>query len=210
METRRPDRPLIHASSAITWTQDVDRLANLVAWLADTAPDIVCLQELKAPDEKFPAAAIRAAGYGAVWHGQKSWNSVAILVRGGEPAAGRRGLPGDRTTRTARRSGPRWPVEIPAPVKERLRLDADRSWVVLSEWNEFIWPGPDVRRAPGRRAGAASAIVTRQGGDGSPAKGKREPAPRALRVERGPPPVQAGGGRRPALNENAPPEPSLF
>jgi hypothetical protein len=33
--------------------------------------------------------------------------------------------------------------EIPAQVKERLRLDAERSWVVLSEWNEFIWPGPD-------------------------------------------------------------------
>jgi hypothetical protein len=40
-------------------------------------------------------------------------------------------------------------VEIPARVKERLRLDAERSWIVLAEWNEFIWPGPDVRRAPG-------------------------------------------------------------
>ena len=39
-------------------------------------------------------------------------------------------------------------VEIPAKVKERLRLDAARSWVVLSEWNEFVWPGPDLRRAP--------------------------------------------------------------
>ena len=58
-------------------------------------PDIVCLQELKAPDEKFPAAALRAAGYGAVWHGQKSWNGVAILARGAEPVETRRGLPGD-------------------------------------------------------------------------------------------------------------------
>jgi exodeoxyribonuclease III len=48
------------------------RLANLLDWLRDTAPDIACLQELKAPDEKFPAAAIRTAGYGAVWHGQKA------------------------------------------------------------------------------------------------------------------------------------------
>ena len=47
------------------------RLGNLLDWLRDTAPDIACLQELKAPDEKFPAAAIRTAGYGAVWHGQK-------------------------------------------------------------------------------------------------------------------------------------------
>lgn len=47
-------------------------------------------------------------------------------------------------------------VEIPAPVKERLGLDADRSWVVLSEWNEFIWPGPDLRRAPGGDASSAA------------------------------------------------------
>jgi hypothetical protein len=40
-------------------------------------------------------------------------------------------------------------VEIPAKVKQRLRLDDARSWVVLSEWNEFIWPGPDLRRVPG-------------------------------------------------------------
>ena len=71
------------------------RLANLVRWLADQQPDIVCLQELKAPDDKFPLAAINNAGYGAVWHGQKSWNGVAILSRGQEPKLIRRGLPGD-------------------------------------------------------------------------------------------------------------------
>jgi exodeoxyribonuclease-3 len=71
------------------------RLANLLRWLQEAAPDIVCLQELKAPDDKFPAAALRAAGYGAVWHGQKSWNGVAILARGAEPVETRRGLPGD-------------------------------------------------------------------------------------------------------------------
>jgi exodeoxyribonuclease III len=71
------------------------RLPNLVAWLESAAPDIVCLQELKTPDDRFPAAAIRAAGYGAIWHGQKSWNGVAILARGTEPAETRRGLPGD-------------------------------------------------------------------------------------------------------------------
>jgi hypothetical protein len=71
------------------------RLANWVGWLQEAAPDIVCLQELKAPDDNFPAAAIRAVGYGAVWHGQKSWNGVAILARGGEPVETRRGLPGD-------------------------------------------------------------------------------------------------------------------
>lgn len=71
------------------------RLANLLGWLEQAAPDIVCLQELKAPDEKFPATALRDAGYGGVWYGQKSWNGVAILARGGEPVETRRGLPGD-------------------------------------------------------------------------------------------------------------------
>ena len=59
------------------------RLANLLGWLQEAAPDIVCLQELKAPDEKFPAAALRAAGYGAVWHGQKSWNGDIEAAIGG-------------------------------------------------------------------------------------------------------------------------------
>jgi exodeoxyribonuclease-3 len=67
----------------------------LLRWLAETQPDVVCLQELKAPQEKFPEAAIRDAGYGAIWHGQKSYNGVAILARGREPHETRRGLPGD-------------------------------------------------------------------------------------------------------------------
>jgi exodeoxyribonuclease III len=72
------------------------RLPVLLRWLAETQPDIVCLQELKAPDDRFPAAAIEAAGYGAIWHGQKSWNGVAILAR--VPltmAETQRGLPDD-------------------------------------------------------------------------------------------------------------------
>ena len=71
------------------------RLPVLLRWLEETAPDIVCLQELKAPDERFPAAAIEGAGYEAIWHGQKSWNGVAILSRVGTPIETRRGLPGD-------------------------------------------------------------------------------------------------------------------
>ncbi len=71
------------------------RLPVLLAWLEATSPDVVCLQELKAPDEKFPEAAIATAGYGAVWHGQKSWNGVAILARGADPTETRRGLPGE-------------------------------------------------------------------------------------------------------------------
>jgi len=71
------------------------RLAVLLRWLDERAPDIVCLQELKAEDRRFPVADLEAAGYGAVWHGQKSWNGVAILARGREPVETRRGLPGE-------------------------------------------------------------------------------------------------------------------
>ncbi|CDN52464.1 Exodeoxyribonuclease III [Neorhizobium galegae bv. officinalis bv. officinalis str. HAMBI 1141] len=71
------------------------RLGLLLEWLEEAAPDVVCLQELKAPQEKFPAKAIEKAGYGAAWHGQKSWNGVAILARGADPIETRRGLPGD-------------------------------------------------------------------------------------------------------------------
>src|SRR5256885_1807473 len=71
------------------------RLPVLLRWLAEAEPDVVCLQELKAPQEKFPAAAIRDAGYAAIWHGQKSWNGVAILARRTAPVEGRRALPRD-------------------------------------------------------------------------------------------------------------------
>lgn len=71
------------------------RLDLLLDWLATSEPDVVCLQELKAPDERFPEAALERAGYGAIWHGQKSWNGVAILARGSKPIETRRGLPAD-------------------------------------------------------------------------------------------------------------------
>jgi exodeoxyribonuclease-3 len=71
------------------------RLPVLLRWLQETAPDVACLQELKAPQEKFPEEAIQDAGYEAVWHGQKSWNGVAILSRIGKPEELRRELPGD-------------------------------------------------------------------------------------------------------------------
>jgi exodeoxyribonuclease-3 len=70
------------------------RLPILLQWLARETPDVVCLQELKAPDNAFPRAELEAAGYGSIWHGQKSWNGVAILARGAEPLESRRGLPG--------------------------------------------------------------------------------------------------------------------
>ena len=71
------------------------RLPNLVKWLGREKPDVACLQELKAPDERFPEAALAEIGYGAIWHGQTSWNGVAILAKGAPPKETRRGLPGD-------------------------------------------------------------------------------------------------------------------
>jgi exodeoxyribonuclease-3 len=71
------------------------RLPVLLRWLGEKAPDVVCLQELKAPQENFPEQAIRDAGYHALWHGQKSWNGVAILAREAAPLEIRRVLPGD-------------------------------------------------------------------------------------------------------------------
>jgi exodeoxyribonuclease-3 len=71
------------------------RLPVLLRWLEHSRPDVVCLQELKAPQEKFPQAAITMAGYQALWHGQKSWNGVAILTRNSAIVETQRGLGGD-------------------------------------------------------------------------------------------------------------------
>jgi exodeoxyribonuclease-3 len=71
------------------------RLPVLLRWLEQARPDVVALQELKAPDEKFPAGSIRKLGYEVVWHGQSRWNGVALLSRIGDIHETRRGLPGD-------------------------------------------------------------------------------------------------------------------
>jgi len=71
------------------------RMPRLLEWLEREQPDIACLQELKCADEQLPIMEIEAAGYGAVWHGQKGFNGVAILARGDAPALRRVGLPGD-------------------------------------------------------------------------------------------------------------------
>jgi exodeoxyribonuclease-3 len=71
------------------------RLPVLLRWLKLEAPEIACLQELRAPEEKFPVREIEALGYRAIWHGQRSWNGVAILAKGAMPIETRRGLPGD-------------------------------------------------------------------------------------------------------------------
>jgi exodeoxyribonuclease III len=78
------------------------RLPNLLQWLEEAEPDVVCLQELKATDAGFPAARVRELGYGAVWRGQRSWNGVAILAKGREPILVRDALPGDPADRQSR------------------------------------------------------------------------------------------------------------
>ena len=71
------------------------RLPRLLEYLAEQQPDIICLQELKSSDETFPEADIRDAGYGAVWHGQKGFNGVAVLAKGADPIERQRGLDGE-------------------------------------------------------------------------------------------------------------------
>lgn len=78
------------------------RLPNLLEWLAAAAPDVVCLQEIKATQDAFPEAEIRDAGYHAIWRGQDAWNGVAILTRDGEPVLTRTSLPGAPADRQAR------------------------------------------------------------------------------------------------------------
>jgi exodeoxyribonuclease-3 len=78
------------------------RLPLVIDWLKRERPAIACLQELKAAQERFPAGELQAIGYQAVWHGQKSWNGVAILSRNLPVRERRRGLPGDREDRHSR------------------------------------------------------------------------------------------------------------
>jgi exodeoxyribonuclease-3 len=78
------------------------RLDNLIGWLAEEEPDVVCLQELKADQNAFPAKTLEQMGYHAVWLGERTWNGVAILSRGGEPIVTRTRLPGDPADTQAR------------------------------------------------------------------------------------------------------------
>ena len=96
-----------HLSQVISFAYKINininkRLDNLVAWLAKTEPDVVCLQELKAEQRAFPAHTLRTLGYRAVWQGERSWNGVAILARDHDPVLTRSSLPGNPEDRQAR------------------------------------------------------------------------------------------------------------
>lgn len=96
----QPHRPVKIATFNINGINK--RLPNLMDWLADAAPDVVCLQELKASDRQFPASALADAGYGAVWRGESSWNGVAILAKGADPILTNDALHGDDDDKQAR------------------------------------------------------------------------------------------------------------
>src|SRR5438270_368270 len=82
-----------NAAKPVAWIRA--RLPRLLEWLEREQPEVVALQELKCADESLPIADIEAAGYGAVWHGQKGFNGVAVLAKGDTPELRRIGLPGD-------------------------------------------------------------------------------------------------------------------
>jgi exodeoxyribonuclease-3 len=92
------------------------RLDNLLAWLAQTSPDVVCLQEIKLHSKQFPLAELNAAGYGAAWLAEGAYNGVAILTKAAEPIVTRRALPGDPEDRQCR--------YLEAAVNERLHAHA--------------------------------------------------------------------------------------
>ena len=103
------------------------RLPILLKWLEEAQPDIVCLQELKCPSERFPQGVLEKAGYQAIWHGQQRWNGVAILSRVGAPVEIRRSLPND-----------------PDPAQSRY-LEAAVQGVLVAGFyapNGNPWPGP--------------------------------------------------------------------
>ena len=122
------------------------RLCNLLAWLEQSAPDVVCLQELKCEQKRFPADAFRQAGYGAAWAGQKSWHGVAILAKGADPIVTRTELPGD-----------------PSDAQSRYIEAAVRGVLVASVYlpNGNPQPGPkfDYKLAWFERLGAHAATL---------------------------------------------------
>lgn len=136
------------------------RLPRLIEYLSEQSPDIVCLQELKASDETFPEADIRAAGYGAIWHGQKSWNGVAVLAKGNDPVERRRGLDGESEDEHSRyleaevdglivaslylpngnpQPGPKFDYKLRwldrLAARARMLLDAERPVVLAGDYN---------------------------------------------------------------------------
>ena len=105
------------------------RLDHLLAWLRETAPDVVCLQEIKCVDEQFPREAIEALGYNVVTHGQKTFNGVALLSN-------------SRSTKP----GPGWPAMTTTCSRDSLKASS-RSSTGWSGSPASICP-TEIRRIP--------------------------------------------------------------
>jgi exodeoxyribonuclease-3 len=127
------------------------RLPVLLRWLKAEQPDIVCLQELRAPAERFPLKDIEALGYQAIWHGQKSWNGVAILAKGARPLESRRGLPGD-------------PDDIHSRYLEAEVFGIKVGCIYLPNGNPAPGPKFDYKLAWFRRLNAYAATLLKTGG----------------------------------------------
>ena len=166
------------------------RLPRLLEWLEREQPDVACLQELKCADESLPIADIEAAGYGAVWHGQKGFNGVAILAKGDAPELRRVGLPGDPDDSHSR--------YIEAEVEgrdRRLALPAQRQSgrhreVRLQDPLDGAAPRPRRRAARGGAAGGAVRRLERGAGGPRRLLGARHGEGRGD-AARGPPDVAA-------------------
>lgn len=156
------------------------RLPRLIEWLEQKAPDVACLQEIKTSDETFPIAEIEAAGYGAIWHGQKGFNGVAILARGTQPIERRKGLPDDPDPSHSRYieaaidgvivgglylpngnpiPGPKFDYKLAwfeALIDHAHTLSLTEAPVVLAgDWNVIPTPGTDDVYSAARMAGDA-------------------------------------------------------
>lgn len=127
------------------------RLSVLLRWLKQAQPDIACLQELRAPQDRFPVREIEALGYQAIWHGQKSWNGVAILARGAAPLETRRGLPGD-------------PHDLQSRYLEARVFGITVGCVYLPNGNPAPGPKFDYKLAWFRRLNAYAARLMKTGG----------------------------------------------
>jgi exonuclease III len=101
------------------------RLPRLLEWLEETRPDIACLQEVKSQDDGFPASEFERIGYGAIWHGQKSFNGVAILARDAQPTETARGLAGDPGRRPRSPRCDHLPTQWQPAARTEIRLQAE-------------------------------------------------------------------------------------
>ena len=160
------------------------RLPVLLRWLKEARPDIVCLQELKAPEERFPEEAIEKAGYGAIWHAQKSWNGVAILRRGAKPQETRRALPGDQASDDVPECGIEGPYE---PGDERIRQQqiCRRSATAIQPTRVMIAAGKgDQVLCMARNSPPTSSIIDTTSGTSRCSERREEPRRRMMAATR--------------------------